>query len=180
MELEPRCIRRRPISVALLNLLLHAVPRHRHVDASVVPSQLAREFHLARCSDRGTPQARSHTGTCKAVHGRPELAGDREGGLPRAALGDRDPSAGRNGGHNRASVDCPAMGVGGVAADCLCQPGKPAVVARRGARTGSRGARRSGRWTWKTDRAVPDRKPRACGTGRSCRTRARYARNAVS
>ena len=35
----------------------------------------------------------------QAVHGRAELAGDGEG-LPRAALGDRDPSAGRNGGQN--------------------------------------------------------------------------------
>ena len=85
------------IGVMPQTFLLHAVARHRHVDASVVSSQLAKEFHLARCSDRGTPQARSQTGTCKAIHGRPELAGDGEG-LPRAALGDRDPSAGRNGG----------------------------------------------------------------------------------
>ena len=110
------------------------------------PPEPAQEFHLARCADRGTPPARRQTGARQAVHGRPEPAGDGEG-LPWAALGDRDPAAGRNGGQNQARVDCPALGVGGVAADCLRQPGKPAVVARRGARTGSRGARGSGRWT---------------------------------
>ena len=75
-------------------LLLHALARHRHVDASVVSSRLAREFHVAQCPDRRTPQTRSHAGTRKAVHGRLEPAGDGEG-LPRAALGDHDPCCGK-------------------------------------------------------------------------------------
>ena len=73
------------IGVMPRELLLHALARHRHLDAGVVPSVDAHELHLARRADRRAAQARRHAGARKAVDGGIEPAGDGEG-FPRARI----------------------------------------------------------------------------------------------
>src|SRR5690349_6040546 len=68
--------------------LFHAFARDRHLDASVISSLDANEFHMARRADRRAAQARRDTGARKTVYGGIESAGDRER-LPRSPFSVR-------------------------------------------------------------------------------------------
>ena len=167
------------IGVMPRELLLHAVARHRRLDACVVPSVDADELHLARRPDRRAAQARRHARARQPVDGGVEPAGDGEG-FPRPPSGDRRAPAGRDRGQNPNRADPAAERVGGAAVDRMRQPDESPAVARRGARPGSRGARRAWGGPRQADRPVPYRKPGARRPRHAGRARARASRHAIS